>query len=190
MRTKLLAAGIATRSGCAMAIALGKQNHPLRALLDGARCSWFLPQTCAQTARKQWIAGSLTPAGEIMIDNGAADALRHGGSLLPAGVLGVRGDFTQGDLVVVTDNGGRVLARGLSAYDADDARLIAGHRSSELAEILGWQGRDEIIHRMISSSSKRHASQGMSVLSSTPQKSAGLREGKLSTGSERPFVSS
>ena len=147
MRTKLLAAGIATRSGCAMAIALGKQNHPLRALLDGARCSWFLPQACAQTARKQWIAGSLTPAGEIMIDNGAADALRHGGSLLPAGVMGVKGEFTQGDLVVVVDNGGRVLARGLSAYDADDARQIAGHRSSELHEILGWQGRDEIIHR-------------------------------------------
>lgn len=147
MRTKLLAASIATRSGCAMAIALGKTHHPLRALLEGARCSWFLPQTCSQTARKQWIAGSLTPAGEIMIDLGAADALNHGGSLLPAGVKGVKGDFTQGDLVVVIDESGRILARGLTSYDADDARRIAGHRSSELAGILGWQGRDEIIHR-------------------------------------------
>lgn len=147
MRTKLLAASIATRSGCAMAIALGKLDHPLRALMEGARCSWFLPQTCSQTARKQWIAGSLTPAGEIMIDRGAADALRNGGSLLPAGVKGVKGDFTQGDLVVVTDDSGRILARGLTSYDADDARRIAGHRSSELGAILGWQGRDEIIHR-------------------------------------------
>ena len=147
MRTKLLAASIATRSGCAMAIALGKTHHPLRALLEGARCSWFLPQTCSQTARKQWIAGSLIPAGEIMIDLGAADALNHGGSLLPAGVKGVKGDFTQGDLVVVIDESGRILARGLTSYDADDARRIAGHRSSELAGILGWQGRDEIIHR-------------------------------------------
>ncbi|OUI97027.1 glutamate 5-kinase [Acetobacter indonesiensis] len=147
MRTKLLAASIATRSGCAMAIALGKLDHPLRALMEGARCSWFLPQTCSQTARKQWIAGSLTPAGEIMIDRGAADALRNGGSLLPAGVKGVKGDFTQGDLVVVIDESGRILARGLTSYDADDARRIAGHRSSELGAILGWQGRDEIIHR-------------------------------------------
>lgn len=147
MRTKLLAASIATRSGCAMAIALGKLDHPLRALMEGARCSWFLPQTCSQTARKQWIAGSLTPAGEIMIDRGAADALRNGGSLLPAGVKGVKGDFTQGDLIVVIDESGRILARGLTSYDADDARRIAGHRSSELGAILGWQGRDEIIHR-------------------------------------------
>ncbi|MFT8564261.1 glutamate 5-kinase [Acetobacter orientalis] len=147
MRTKLLAANIATRSGCAMAIAVGKTNHPLRALLEGARCSWFLPQTCTQTARKQWIAGSLTPAGEIMIDDGAAEALQKGGSLLPAGVKGVKGDFTQGDLVTVIDQGGRLLARGLSAYDADDARRIAGHRSSEVEQILGWQGRDAIIHR-------------------------------------------
>ncbi|MGO2958762.1 MAG: glutamate 5-kinase [Acetobacter sp.] len=147
MRTKLLAAKLATRSGCAMAIALGKTDHPLRALLEGARCSWFLPQTCSQTARKQWIAGSLTPAGEIMVDPGAAEALQQGGSLLPAGVKGVRGNFTQGDLVTITDETGRLLARGLSSYDADDARRIAGHRSSELMSILGWQGRDELIHR-------------------------------------------
>lgn len=147
MRTKLLAAKLATRSGCAMAIALGKTDHPLRALLEGARCSWFLPQTCSQTARKQWIAGSLTPAGEIMVDPGAVEALQQGGSLLPAGVKGVRGNFTQGDLVTITDETGRLLARGLSSYDADDARRIAGHRSSELMSILGWQGRDELIHR-------------------------------------------
>ena len=130
-----------------MAIAVGKTEHPLRALLEGARCSWFLPQTCTQTARKQWIAGSLTPAGEIMVDAGAADALQKGGSLLPAGVKGVKGDFTQGDLVTITDEAGRLLARGLSAYDAEDARRIAGHRSTELLTLLGWQGRDEIIHR-------------------------------------------
>ncbi|MFT9258811.1 MAG: glutamate 5-kinase [Acetobacter sp.] len=147
MRTKLLAAGIATRSGCAMAIALGNTLHPLRALMDGARCSWFLPQAQAHTARKQWIAGSLTPAGEIMVDQGAAHALRHGGSLLPAGVLDVRGTFTQGELGEIVDMSGHVLAHGLSGYDAQDARRIAGHRSTEVADILGRAGRDEIIHR-------------------------------------------
>ncbi|MFT8419829.1 MAG: glutamate 5-kinase [Acetobacter sp.] len=147
MRTKLLAANIATRSGCAMAIAIGKPLHPLQALMDGARCSWFLPQSNGHTGRKQWIAGSLNPTGEIKVDAGAADALRKGGSLLPAGVLHVQGNFTQGDLVEVVDASGRILAHGLAAYDADDARRIAGHHSSETAGILGWQGRDELIHR-------------------------------------------
>ena len=147
MRTKLLAANIATRSGCAMAIAIGKPLHPLQALMDGARCSWFLPQSNGHTGRKQWIAGSLNPTGEIRVDDGAAEALRRGGSLLPAGVLHVQGNFTQGDLVEVVDASGRILAHGLAAYDADDARRIAGHQSSETAGILGWQGRDELIHR-------------------------------------------
>ncbi len=147
MRTKLLAANIATRSGCAMAIAIGKTMHPLQALMDGARCSWFLPQSNGHTGRKQWIAGSLNPTGEIKVDAGAAEALRRGGSLLPAGVLHVQGSFTQGDLVEVVDASGRILAHGLAAYDADDARRIAGHHSSETAGILGWQGRDELIHR-------------------------------------------
>ena len=147
MRTKLLAASIATRSGCAMAIAIGKTLHPLQALMDGARCSWFLPQSNGHTGRKQWIAGSLNPTGEIKVDAGAAEALRRGGSLLPAGVLHVQGSFTQGDLVEVVDASGRILAHGLAAYDADDARRIAGHQSSETASILGWQGRDELIHR-------------------------------------------
>ncbi|MFT8655814.1 MAG: glutamate 5-kinase [Acetobacter papayae] len=147
MRTKLLAAGIATRSGCAMAIALGKTLNPLRALMDGARCSWFLPQANAHTARKQWIAGSLNPVGEIVVDPGAENALQHGSSLLPAGVVEVRGAFSQGDLVDVLNTAGRVLAHGLAAYDADDARRIAGHQSTEVADILGRSGRDVLIHR-------------------------------------------
>lgn len=147
MRTKLLAAGIATRSGCAMAIAIGKTMHPLKALMDGARCSWFLPQAQTPTARKQWIVGSLNPAGEILVDDGAAAALRHGRSLLPAGVLAVKGDFSQGDLVEIVENGGRVLAHGLAAHDAEDTRRLAGHHSTETSQLLGRPGRGEIIHR-------------------------------------------
>lgn len=147
MRTKLLAAGIATRSGCAMAIAIGKTLHPLKALMDGARCSWFLPQAQTPTARKQWIVGSLNPAGEILVDDGAAAALRHGRSLLPAGVLAVKGDFSQGDLVEIVENGGRVLAHGLAAHDAEDTRRLAGHHSTETSQLLGRPGRGEIIHR-------------------------------------------
>ena len=147
MRTKLIAAGIATGAGCAMAIALGKQDRPLRAMEQGARCTWFLPEGEGRSARKRWIAGSLAPLGVLVVDAGAARALSRGSSLLPAGVRAVEGSFGRGDPVSVRDQTGHELARGLSAYDAEAARLIAGHRSEELETILGWRGRDEIIHR-------------------------------------------
>jgi glutamate 5-kinase len=147
MRTKLIAARIATGAGCAMAIALGQRTSPLSALVDGARCTWFLPAPEGRTARKRWIAGSLAPLGVMVVDAGAARALQRGSSLLPAGVRSVEGDFTRGDPISVRDETGREVARGLSAYDADAARLISGHRSEELESLLGWRGRDEIIHR-------------------------------------------
>ena len=147
MRTKLIAARIATGAGCAMAIALGQRDNPLAALVDGARCTWFLPAPEGRTARKRWIAGSLAPLGVLIVDAGAARALQRGSSLLPAGVRSVEGDFARGDPISVRDEAGREVARGLSAYDAEAARLIAGHRSEELESLLGWRGRDEIIHR-------------------------------------------
>ncbi len=147
MRTKLIAARIATGGGCAMAIALGKAEHPLRALVDGARCTWFLPAEDSRTARKRWIAGSLKPMGVLRVDAGAAKALAGGRSLLPAGVRDVEGAFLRGDPVSVRDTHGAEIGRGLSAYAAEDARRIAGRRSDEIETILGWRGRDEIIHR-------------------------------------------
>ncbi len=147
MRTKLIAARIATGAGCAMAIALGKRDNPLQALTDGARSTWFLPAPEGRTARKRWIAGSLAPLGILTVDAGAALALARGSSLLPAGVRAVTGDFSRGDPLSVRDEAGHEVARGLSAYDAESARLIAGHRSEELEALLGWRGRDEIIHR-------------------------------------------
>lgn len=147
MRTKLIAARIATGAGCAMAIALGKRDNPLQALTDGARSTWFLPAPEGRTARKRWIAGSLAPLGILTVDAGAARALARGSSLLPAGVRAVTGDFSRGDPLSVRDEAGHEVARGLSAYDAESARLIAGHRSEELEALLGWRGRDEIIHR-------------------------------------------
>ncbi|NHN87981.1 glutamate 5-kinase [Acetobacter sp. LMG 1627] len=147
MRTKLVAARIATESGCAMAVALGKRPNPLAALRDGARCTWFLPGTDSRSARKRWIAGGLTPMGTITIDDGAMQALIQGSSLLPAGVVSVEGDFAQGDLVRVFNNAGKELGRGLSAYAAEDAQRIVGKRSEEFETVLGWQGHDELIHR-------------------------------------------
>ncbi|WP_043342728.1 glutamate 5-kinase [Belnapia moabensis] len=147
MRTKLIAARIATGAGTAMAIALGARDNPLRAMQEGARCTWFLPTPEGRTARKRWIAGSLAPLGALVVDEGAARALARGSSLLPAGIRRVEGQFHRGDPVSVRDAEGRELARGLSAYDAEDAGRIAGHRSEEIEAILGWRGRDEVVHR-------------------------------------------
>jgi glutamate 5-kinase len=147
MRTKLVAARIATQAGCAMAIALGHTEHPLRALAQGARCTWFAPAPEGRTARKRWILGSLQPMGALIVDAGAARALKTGRSLLPAGVKRVEGQFSRGDPVIVRGPMGESLAHGLSAYTSDDARHIIGHQSEEIETILGWRGRDEIIHR-------------------------------------------
>ncbi len=146
MRTKLLAARIATEAGCAMAIGLGATVHPLRALRDGARCTWFLPVP-GRSARKSWIAGGLQPAGALIVDAGAARALAGGSSLLPAGVRRVDGVFERGDLLLVVSEQGLPLARGLSAYGSADATRIIGRRSDAIEALLGWRGRDEMIHR-------------------------------------------
>jgi glutamate 5-kinase len=147
MRTKLVAARIATGAGCAMAIAVGHVERPLRALEQGARCTWFLPQPEGRRARKLWILNTLEPAGRFVVDAGAARALAAGRSLLPAGVRALEGEFERGDAVDVLGPDGAVLGRGLSAYAAADSARIIGHRSADIAAILGWRGRDELIHR-------------------------------------------
>jgi len=147
MVTKLNAARIAMAAGCRMAITDGRVQHPLQAIIKGARCTWFLPSAEPKAARKQWIAGALKPKGRIVVDSGALAALRQGRSLLPAGVTAVEGRFERGDSVVVCNAEGLEIARGLIAYSAKDARLIMGHKSREIADLLGFRGRDEMIHR-------------------------------------------
>jgi glutamate 5-kinase len=147
MATKVLAAKIAIAAGCHMCIAAGREAHPLRRIESGARCTWFVADASPVTVRKQWIAGMLKPSGEMVIDAGAARALRDGRSLLPAGVTEVKGRFDRGDAVVVLDPAGVEIARGLAAYSSTDAERIRGRRSSELEALLGFRGRDEMIHR-------------------------------------------
>jgi glutamate 5-kinase len=147
MVTKLAAARIAMSAGCRMAIADGRRMNPLQAILDGGTCSWFLPASEPKTARKRWIAGSLKPTGTLVVDAGALAALKSGRSLLPAGITKVEGKFERGDAVIVADAEGNEVARGLVAYSARDARHIMGHKSREIADLLGYRGRDEMIHR-------------------------------------------
>jgi glutamate 5-kinase len=147
MRTKLEAARIAVGAGCRMCIATGRVARPISVLLNGGRATWFLPNATPGAARKQWIAGTLKPKGALRVDAGAERALAGGRSLLPAGVTGVDGPFGRGDAVSVVAPDGRELGRGLTAYPADEAALIAGRRSADIQEILGYSGGDEIIHR-------------------------------------------
>src|SRR5436189_1516762 len=147
MRTKIEAAKIATTSGTHMLIASGKIEHPLQAISDGGRCTWFLTPANPVTARKRWIAGSLEPKGTLTIDAGAVNALRAGKSLLPAGVIRVDGQFARGDAVVVRGPDTHEVGRGLVAYDAEDAEKIKGRSSPDVMTILGISGRSEMIHR-------------------------------------------
>ena len=147
MITKLAAARVALGAGCHMAIASGRVNHPLRRLEEGVACTWFVARQSPNRVRKQWIAGALQPAGVLVVDGGAARALRRGSSLLPAGVVRVEGEFARGDAVVVREADGAPLARGLVAYSAREARTIRGRHSRDIESLLGYRGRDELIHR-------------------------------------------
>ncbi|RMH52037.1 MAG: glutamate 5-kinase [Alphaproteobacteria bacterium] len=146
MRTKIMAARTAMQAGCAMAITRGDVAHPIRALEQGAPCTWFRAASDPATARKRWIAG-MKPRGRIIVDDGAARALGQGRSLLSPGVCGIEGSFRRGDAVDILDRTGRLLARALSGYDAAEMRAVMGRRSSEIAAILGHPGRAAVVHR-------------------------------------------
>ncbi len=147
MKTKLAAARIARAGGCHMVIASGTRPSPLEAIDKGAACTWFLAPSDPVTAKKRWLSGQLQPAGTVVVDDGARTALQAGKSLLPAGVIAVSGAFDRGDAVIVMDTAGRELGRGLSAYAKADAERIIGKKSHEIADILGFEGRAELIHR-------------------------------------------
>jgi glutamate 5-kinase len=147
MATKIIAARIAVAAGCHFCIAAGAPRHPVRRIEQGGRSTWFRPLASPVAARKQWIAGTLKPAGILRVDDGAARALSAGKSLLPAGVTAVQGRFERGDTVSVQNTDGRELARGIVAYSDSEALRIIGRRSEEIPAVLGFAGRDELIHR-------------------------------------------
>ncbi len=147
MATKIAAARIAVGAGCHMCIAAGHHRHPLKHLEGRGRSTWFMPHSTPVAARKQWIAGTLRPAGAVHIDAGALQALHSGRSLLPAGVTGTRGRFESGDTISVLSADGIEVARGVTAYSDQDTSRIMGRRSIEIATLLGFHGREELIHR-------------------------------------------
>ncbi|MCX7280339.1 MAG: glutamate 5-kinase [Alphaproteobacteria bacterium] len=147
MTSKLIAAKIAMGAGCDVILARGESLNPLAAIQTGAKHTIFRASLTPAAAKKRWIAGALRPEGALVIDEGAVRALKDGKSLLPAGVRQIDGRFERGDAVLVKDRDGREIARGLAAYNASDAERIAGKRTVEIEAILGYRGRDEMIHR-------------------------------------------
>ncbi|MEL0303449.1 MAG: glutamate 5-kinase [Rhodobiaceae bacterium] len=146
MVTKLEAARIAMNAGCGMIICDGRGARPVTGLIAGDRHTLFRAEHSPLTARKRWIGGALTPKGRITVDSGAVRALRQGRSLLPAGVVAANGAFERGDLIAIEDENRQVIGHGLSAYSVGDTRAILGHKSSEIENLLGYRGRDEVIH--------------------------------------------
>ena len=150
MATKLEAARIALTAGCSTVITLGRaEDHagPLSALADSARATWIISDISPETARRQWLSGSLNPSGVITVDAGAAKALKAGKSLLPAGVTAVSGRFERGDAIEVRGPQQELIARGVSAYSSEDAARIKGRQSADIETVLGYKGRPALIHR-------------------------------------------
>ena len=147
MQTKLEAARIARSAGCATLIVSGLIARPLSALRDGARATLITAPATPLAAYKQWIAGSLEPAGSIVVDAGAASALETGRSLLASGVRGVQGRFDRGDCIRVLGPDDARIGVGLAAYAADEMERIMGRHSSEIEALVGYKGPGVAIHR-------------------------------------------
>ena len=147
MPTKLAAAKQCLGAGCRMIICEGRGMFPLKSLENGGDCTWFIPSGNPQTARKRWISGSLQSLGSVIVDDGAVAALERGHSLLPAGILRIEGTFQRGDAITIMKRDGSEFGRGLIAYSSEDATQIIGHKTGEIEDLLGYRGRDEIIHR-------------------------------------------
>ena len=147
MATKMLAARIATHAGCSTIVASGVVENPLRALLEGSRCTVLHATGSPASARKQWLAGALEAAGELVLDDGAVAALGEGNSLLPVGVTAVSGEFHRGDVIILKDSSGAEIGRGLAEYSNAEVSQLVGCQSGQIEERLGYRGRSVVVHR-------------------------------------------
>jgi len=147
MITKIAAAKIAVASGCHMVITKGTDFEPIQKYFAGGKGTWFHASGNPLASKKKWIGASLDSAGTVTIDDGAMRALQSGKSLLPAGIIRVDGTFDRGDTVRIIDQAGQTIGQGLTAYCAKDIIKLMGRKSAEIEKILGYSGREEVIHR-------------------------------------------
>ena len=147
MKTKIDAAKICQLSGCFMCIANGLSIRPIQKIIKKNDCTWFLPKISKLDARKKWIIGSVSPKGELMIDDGAKQALKKGKSLLAAGIKKVFGKFNKGDHIKIIDKNSDEYARGLSSFSSSEINKIKGHHSSKIDQLLGYIAKSEVVHK-------------------------------------------
>ena len=147
MKTKIDAAKICQLSGCKMAIANGLSLRPIKKIINDNNCTWFLPKISKLDARKKWIISSVSPRGELIIDDGAKQALTNGKSLLAAGIKKVSGKFKKGDHIKILDKKNNECARGLSSFSSEEILKIMGHHSKEIEKLLGYISKSEVVHK-------------------------------------------
>ena len=147
MKTKIDAAKVCQLSGCSMAIANGTYLRPIKKILENNECTWFLPKISKLDARKKWIISSISPKGELVIDDGAINALKKGNSLLAAGIKKVNGKFNKGDHIKILDKNMKEYARGLSSFTSDEISKIQGQHSNKINELLGYISKSEVVHK-------------------------------------------
>jgi glutamate 5-kinase len=147
MKTKIDAAKICQLSGCIMAIANGLPLRPIKKIIEKNNCTWFLPKISKLDARKKWIISSISPKGQLIIDDGAKEALTKGKSLLAAGIKKVLGKFNKGDHIKIIDKDYKEFARGLSSFSSDEVLKIMGHHSNKIEDLLGYISKSEVVHK-------------------------------------------
>jgi len=147
MKTKIEAAKICQLSGCMMVIANGLLERPIKKIIEKNKCTWFLPKVSKLDARKKWIIGSISPKGELIIDDGAINALKKGKSLLAAGIKKVNGKFNKGDHIKILDKNLKEYARGLSSFSSEETIKIKGQHSNKINELLGYITKSEVVHK-------------------------------------------
>ena len=147
MNTKIEAAKICNLAGCNMVIANGLYLNPISQIEKGNNCTWFISKITKLHARKKWIISSVSPRGELIIDDGARKALKNGKSLLAAGIKKVSGKFNKGDHIKILDNKRKEFARGLSSFSSEEISKILGYHSKEIQKILGYVSKSEVVHK-------------------------------------------
>ena len=147
MQTKIEAAKICMLSGCKMAIANGLYLNPIKKIIQKNNCTWFLPKISKLDARKKWIISSVSPRGELVIDDGAKKALNNGKSLLAAGIKKVSGNFKKGDHIKILDKENNEFARGLSSFSSNEISKIMGRHSKDIEKLLGYITKSEVVHK-------------------------------------------
>ena len=147
MSTKIEAAKICQLSGCDMIIANGLYLNPIDKVIKENNCTLFISKVSKLDARKKWIISSISPKGELIIDEGAKKALENGKSLLAAGIKKVNGKFNKGDHIKVLDKSNKECARGLSSFSSNEIEKILGYHSKEIEKILGYTAKAEVVHK-------------------------------------------